>query len=402
MNVALVNPIAATPAYTTRDFILRPTLPGLTADTGQLRETNLVELGSELSRRGHRVTVFFGDMYLDGQEHSLDDRLRVVPLPTRLRTPFHPGLVPVTPDLLRHPALREADVIQASEFHQPSTFFASLVARERSVPLVVWQETFRRMRFPGSAYQMAFESAVGRSVRKAGRGFVPRTTKAQSFLHALGVEDGQVTRWIPTGINTDTYAPTRNTTSSRDIEWNDDERVLLLVGRLHRSKGVDFALHTLKWLLRREPKVRLAIRGSGPELGALRRLTTQLRIREAVRFLDRLSRKEMVDLYNRSEIVLCTSENDLLPFTLIEASACGRPCVTTEVGAVRDIVSDGVTGVVVRERTVPAFGEAVLSLLRDPERQIAYGCAARARALDHFALPIVATHLLEVYDGVAG
>ncbi len=43
MNVALVNPIAATPAYTTRDFILRPTLPGLTADTGQLRETNLVD-----------------------------------------------------------------------------------------------------------------------------------------------------------------------------------------------------------------------------------------------------------------------------------------------------------------------------------------------------------------------
>ncbi|HYT00802.1 MAG TPA: glycosyltransferase family 4 protein [Thermoplasmata archaeon] len=402
MNVALVNPIAATPAYTTRDFILRPTLPGLTADTGQLRETNLVELGSELSKRGHRVTVFFGDMYLDGREHDLGDRLRVVPLPTRLRTPFHPGLVPVTPDLLRHPALREADVIQASEFHQPSTFFASLVARECSVPLVVWQETFRRMRFPGSAYQMAFESAVGGSVRKAGRGFVPRTTKAQSFLHALGVEDGQVTRWIPTGIDTDTYAPTRTTPSSRDLEWNDDERVLLLVGRLHRSKGVDFALHTLQWLLRREPKVRLAIRGSGPELGALRRLTTHLRIREAVRFLDRLSRKEMVDLYNRSEIVLCTSENDLLPFTLIEASACGRPCVTTEVGAVRDIVSDGVTGVVVRERTVPAFGEAVLSLLRDPERQVAYGCAARARALDHFALPIVATHLLEVYDGVAG
>ena len=61
MNVALVNPIAATPAYTTRDFIFRPTLPGLAADTGQLRETNLVELGSELSKRGHRVTVFFGD-----------------------------------------------------------------------------------------------------------------------------------------------------------------------------------------------------------------------------------------------------------------------------------------------------------------------------------------------------
>lgn len=401
MNVALVNPIAATPAYTTRDFIIRPNLPSLTADSGTLRETNFVELGAELSKRGHHVTVFFGDMYLNGQEHTFEDGLRVVPLPTRLRTPFHPGLVPVTPELLRHPALREADVIQVSEFHQPSTFFACIVARQRSVPLVVWQETFRRMRFPGSVYQRAFESAVGRRVRTTGRRFVPRTTEAQAFLRELGVADRQITRWIPTGIDTEAYAPKRPPAARPMLDGLEDARLLLLVARLHRSKGVDFALRVLKWLLRRDPTVRLAIRGAGPELARLRRLARELGVNGAVRFLGRLSRVEMVDLYNAADVALCTSENDLMPFTLIEASACGRPCVASDVGAVRDIVVDGTTGSVIRERTVEAFGEAILALLRDDERQALYGREARARAERHFALPAVATRLSEVYRGAA-
>jgi len=402
VNVALVNPIAATPAVTTRDFILGPNLPDLAGDVRLLRETNLVELGSELSRRGVRVTVLYGDMYLDGQEHTLADGVRVMPLPTRLRTPFHPGLVPVTPDLVRHPALADADVIQAHEFHQPSTFFASLVARERSVPLVVWQETFRRMRFPGSAYQVAFESAVGPCVRSAGRRFIPRTTSAHSFLRELRVDEEAITGWIPTGIDTEAFAPRRDGGIGERLGWGEDARVLLVVARLHRSKGVDLALHVLKWLIARDPTVRLAIRGSGPELANLRRLASDVGVSDAVRFLGRLSRDEMVALYNRADIVLCPSENDLLPFALIEASACGRPCVTSDVGAVRDIVVDGVTGCVVAERSVEAFGRAVLSILRDPETLARYGAAARARAETCFALPGVANHLLEVYRVAAG
>ena len=402
MNVALVNPIAATPAYTTRDFVLPPSLPRITTDPQSLRENHFVELGAELSRRGHDVTVLFGDLYVDGREHSIMDGLRVVPVPTHFRIPFHPGLMPVTPGLLRHPALQEADVIQASEFHQPSTLFACLVARERSVPLVVWQETFRRMRFPGSAYQRAFESAVGRCVRTAGRRFVPRTTKARGFLGRLGVDDGRITKWIPTGIDTETYSPRRTRGIRQTLGWAEDAPVLLLVARLHRTKGVDFALRTMKWLLRRQPDVRLAIRGSGPELGRLRALARDLGVAGAVRYVDRLSRDQMVDLYNRADIVLCTSENDLLPFTLIEASACGRACVASDVGAVRDIVVDGVTGDVVRERTVQAFGQALLALLADDERRAAYGRGARALAQERFALPSVAERLLEVYHGVAG
>ena len=278
----------------------------------------------------------------------------------------------------------------------------AVVRPQRSVPLVVWQETFRRMRFPGSLYQFAFEAAVGRWIRRSTRRFIPRTTRARDFLGQLGIEDSRITGWIPTGIDTAAYSPHKGRAFLQTLGWPEDSQVLLLVGRLHRTKGVDFALRLLRWLSHRQPRVRLVIRGSGPEFGRLRHLALELGVADSVRFLDRLSREKMVELYNAADIVLSTSENDLLPFTLIEASACGRPCVSSDVGAVRDIVVDGVTGMVIKERTIETFGEAILALLQDEERRASYSREARARAHRRFALPIVAEQLSEVYRGVAG
>jgi len=94
---------------------------------------------------------------------------------------------------------------------------------------------------------------------------------------------------------------------------------------------------------------------------------------------------------------LGTSRVDLLPFSLIEASSCGRPCVSTEAGAVRDIVVNGETGFVVAPGNEESLARAVLALLRDPDLRASMGAAARARVESRFALPKVAQRLLGVY-----
>ncbi len=104
----------------------------------------------------------------------------------------------------------------------------------------------------------------------------------------------------------------------------------------------------------------------------------------------------MLNLYNAAHVALCTSRNDLLPFALMEASACGLPCVTADVGAVEDIVEDGVTGFVAKEGT-DALGNAILSLLADEELRVKLGLEARRRMETYFSLPDVARGLLEVY-----
>lgn len=401
MNVTFVSPIAATANWTART-LLRPEVPSVAADPGTLQETNLVEFATELARRGHRPTVLFGDVFVEERSWTTPAGVRIEPVPTVMRFPFHPGLLPATPSLLHHPALRDADIVQTGEFHQPSTFLSCLAARDSGAPVVVWQETFRPMRYPGGVYQWAYESTLGGFVRSHASCFVPRTRMARGYLERLRVPDDRLGPWVPTGVDTEAFAPRTSALTAEDFGWPKDSRILLVVARLHPTKGVDVALRTLKWVKRRHPDVRMIVRGSGPERGYLERLARTLGVEDSVEFLRRVSRREMVDLYNFADIVLCPSRMDLLPFSLMEASACARPCVATAAGAIRDIIVDGETGVVVPHAHEEALGPAVSTLLEDGERQVLLGNAARARMMSWFSLPVVADRFLHVYRSAAG
>ncbi len=400
MKVVLINPIGATPDLKPTS-ILRPRVPSLVGDPISLRQTNIVELGATLSGLGHQTTVLLGDLYLDQSPWEFNNGLRVLPIPTILRTPFHPALLPMTPGLMGHPVLREADVVQVGEFHQPSTFFVSVAAREAEVPLVLWQETFGPMQLPGSLYQRAFEATAGRYVRGSVRSYIPRTTKARAYLRFLGIRPEAITPWIPSGVDVETFTPGKSHHAPEDFGWQRDVRVLLVVARLHHIKGVDLAFRALAEVLSKAPAARLLVAGSGPELPHLRRLMTELHLEEKVWLLGQRSREELISLYNLADIVLNTSRKDLLPFSLMEASACGRPCVTSDVGAVRDIVADGETGFVVSRVGSKAMCNAILSLLGDDDRRTTFGSEARRRMEKYFSFSKVAKNLLEVYRGAS-
>jgi len=398
VRIALVDPVATTPSLSPRAFIA-PTVAPL-ADSQSVRRTNLVELGRTFSEMGHPTTVVLGDVYLAGRRWDLSSNLAVVPVRTALRVPFHPGLVPFTPSLEHHPSLQDADIIQTGEFHQPSTYYGCRLARRRGVPIVVWQETFGPMRFPGSLYQGAFERTAGKLVLAEVRRYIPRTTKATAYLRALRVAEDRIAPWIPTGIDTEAFAPRKSSYSPQDFGWPGDSTVLLLVSRLNRGKGVNLALHVLRAVVRDSPRARLLVAGSGTELDALRRLSADLGVLDHVRFLGQVSREVLPPLYNFADIVLSTSRNDLLPFTLIEAGACGRPCVAFDVGAVGDIVKNGETGYVLEPPDIDSVARKVRILADDPDERARLGGAARDRIAMTFDLRRVARGFLEVYRGV--
>lgn len=394
LHVVLVNPIAVSPTLTPRD-VLRPRLPQLGAK--EIQSVNIVELGAQMAALGHETTVLLGGAYLGEDSYEPRPGLTVTSVPTSLPFPFHPGLLPFTPRLAAHLALQSAEVVQAAEFHQPATFFAARATRQKGIPLVIWQETFTPMRFPGSAYQRTYQALLGASLRGGSVRYVPRTTRAASYLQTLGVPGDAVAPWIPTGIDLEVFRPGTTDLSPEAFGWSPGDRILLLVARLDPSKGADLALRALTTVRRTAPDVRLLLVGAGPERARLERLAAELGVTPAARFLGALPREELLDVYRLADLVLCPSRNDLLPFALIEAGACGRPVVTRDVGAVRDVVLDGETG-----RVVQGVGElapAVFTLLEDPDRCRTYGLAARNRMESYFDIRRVAKQLLEVYRG---
>ncbi len=401
MEVTLINPIAATPDIVAASLI-RSATTAVPLAPDALREVNIVELAAALADLGHRVTVVLGRGYMGERPVALSPTLSLVPVRTLMPFPFHPGVLPMTPELLQLPALKDADVIQSGEFHQPSTYFAAEACLEHEIPLVVWQETFGPMQFPGSLYQRGFERVCGPRIRHAASCGVPRTSRAREYLRALKFQDGLIPGWIPTGIDLQDFSPRAPRTGPEEFGWEADADILLVVARLSPSKGVDRALRILKRLRAKRRGARLLVRGSGPEEGELRRLSDSLGLRDSVRIVPRGSRSRMVDLYNLAKVVLCTSRADLLPFALIEAGACGRPVVAVDVGAVADIVVDGQTGRVVPPNDEDAACAAVEALLEDEEQRELSGRAARLRAESTFDVRVTAKRLAEIYHAAAG
>jgi glycosyltransferase involved in cell wall biosynthesis len=110
---------------------------------------------------------------------------------------------------------------------------------------------------------------------------------------------------------------------------------------------------------------------------------------------------DMPALLAKADIVVLPSYREGLPKTLIEAAACARPLVTTDVPGCREVVTDCVDGLLVPARNAEALANAVSRLQDDPELARRLGKAARAKALTLFDERVIIAQTLAVYDEVA-
>ncbi|GAB2725192.1 DUF3492 domain-containing protein [Streptomyces bullii] len=177
---------------------------------------------------------------------------------------------------------------------------------------------------------------------------------------------------------------------------------LVWVGRVEPAKDLISLLHAFAEIRKEEPRARLRVVGapSGPEgadyLGHCRALAAQLFPDEAdgphtvgdnpVSF-EEIGGPELpttADAYASGAVTVLSSVVEGFPVGLVEAMLCGRATVSTDVGAVVEVI--GGTGLVVPPRNPRALAEACLALLRDPARRERLGAAARARALELFTV----------------
>ncbi|MFI5725863.1 DUF3492 domain-containing protein [Streptomyces cyaneofuscatus] len=178
---------------------------------------------------------------------------------------------------------------------------------------------------------------------------------------------------------------------------------LVWVGRIEPAKDLIALLHAFAEVRRAEPDARLRIFGApadGDEattyLAHCRALAAQLFPDEAtgahtegvspVTF-EEIGGPEvpgLAEAYAAGGVIVLSSVVEGFPISLVESMLCGRATVSTDVGAVVEVI--GGTGLVVPPRNPRALADACIALLRDPERRARLGAAARARALELFTV----------------
>jgi glycosyltransferase involved in cell wall biosynthesis len=200
---------------------------------------------------------------------------------------------------------------------------------------------------------------------------------------------------VPKGVDTERFHP--DGPSLREELRLHGRRVVIAVARLVPLKNLGLLLEAVALVCRRVAAVHLILVGDGPEAGALRARAATLGIADRVTFAGYVPQQETPPLYRTADVFALSSDFDNSPNAVLEAMACGLPVVATDVGGVREFVTDGAGGLVVPPRDAVALATALETHLVSPERARADGLRNRERAVSEFSWRVSAQRLLDVY-----
>jgi len=184
---------------------------------------------------------------------------------------------------------------------------------------------------------------------------------------------------------------------------------VLQLGRMVPRKGVDTVIQASALLRSRHGiDAQLLVVGGdthaggrdGPEMARLRALAARLGILEHVRFAGQQPRAELRTWYSAADAFVTTPWYEPFGITSVEAMACARPVVGSEVGGIKSTVVDGGTGFLVPSRDPQAVAERLATLQRNPLLARTMGDAGLRRAYRHYTWRGVARQVAAVYAAV--
>jgi glycosyltransferase involved in cell wall biosynthesis len=166
---------------------------------------------------------------------------------------------------------------------------------------------------------------------------------------------------------------------------------LLGVARLVPKKGIEVLLATLA-ALPQGLHWRYEHIGGGPLGAALAARAADLGLAGRITWRGALPHDQVIDAYRAADLFVLANriapdgDRDGLPNVLLEAGALELPVVASRVGAVPELIEDGVNGRLVPPDDPPALAEVLAALMRDPAARLRCGRAGRRRVLDQFAM----------------
>ncbi len=202
---------------------------------------------------------------------------------------------------------------------------------------------------------------------------------------------------IPNGVDLTRFNPSCVNTSSCERA-----KIVVCISRLRYEKGIDVLLQAWRLVQEQLPPVqraRLIIVGDGPLQSKLEYMAEALGIADSVEFAGLQS--DVPAQLHRGEVAVLPSRWEGMPNAVLEAMACGLPCVATRMSGSEDIIQHGVNGLLVESEDYQGMAQALLTLLRDPALAQKYGHAARESVEKYYSLERITDIYVDLYQRIA-
>ncbi len=368
------------------------TFPPYEAGTGRVCYFNAVEL----ARLGHDVVVFTANHPPGPYDYPPEITVK------RLPVWFRVGNAPLLPGLL---GIRGFDVIH---LHFPFPFGAELVwlaSRLWRTPYVITHHNDLISRgVRNRLFKLYVPVTNWLVVRQANKFAVV----SMSHAHHCRLTPFYEGRWqdvieVPNGVDLTLFHPHLDGSPLRDQHHiPQDAQVLLFVGALDRAhlfKNVGHLLEAFERLAR--PDVWLLIVGDGDMRKEYELQASSQREAERIVFAGGVDHRQLGPYYAACDVVVLPSTPpESFGMVLVEAGACAKPSIASDIPGVRSVVDDGVTGLLTRPGDIDDLVDKLHAILDEPERRAEMGYRARAKIEQTYTWPQAAKKLEELYVSV--
>ena len=341
----------------------------------------------------HRFRYFFKKLELLAGSEGILPTLKKKPL-FNLLVPFF--LLGELRALLKLTRETKPDIIHA-HWILPQGFIAALAKKITGVPYIVTTHG-------GDIYGMQgkFATALKRyALHNAAHVTVVSKDIRQIIKQKFG--EDILTEVISMGVDSQLFHPDRKSPALRE-KYKISGPFLLFVGRLTEKKGARYLVEAMPAVLKNFPESKLLIIGTGELHQELILLSESLGLQDSVIFTGAIPNNELPEYFATADIFIGPSiqaaggDTEGFGLTFVEAAMSGCIVVASDVGGISDIIKDGKTGYLVREKDPAAIADALCTILKQTDILSDIRTAARQKMISQFDWQVIADQYAKVLN----
>jgi glycosyltransferase involved in cell wall biosynthesis len=278
------------------------------------------------------------------------------------------------------------DIIHCSLAWIPS-FIAVFVKMENNCPVIITEHgvAFRELLLyyngymhdePSKIFWKVFSRNVVKTIYSIADIITPVCHANATWEQILGADPTKI-KVIHNGVDTQRFKPLQNQTPKQPT--------VVCVARIDVFKDIVCLIQAIKYVKESIPDIQCLIYGGSTDLEYSYRCidtVANLHLKDTIKFMG--GTKEPEKAYNSADVVVMSSITEGFPFAVIEAMACGKAIIASDVGGVREALQG--CGILVRSRRPHELANSIVMLLNDKHMRTKFGIAAAKKVSDEFTL----------------
>jgi glycosyltransferase involved in cell wall biosynthesis len=314
-----------------------------------------------------------------------------------MRNRFNPGVILQLADLMKR---ENVDIVHSQGAR--ADFFARIAAKLSGVSIVVSTVPMPVEGFDVNPIKKLIYIIFNRfSERFVDRFIVVSDSLEKIMIEKHGIESQRVVK-IYNGIEKDEYCIAdeeiayKRSRFRKKSDLGDNVPVIGVIGRLVWQKGFEYFIEAIPDVLRRFPKAMFLIVGEGELKDELKMKSKMLKLEDKIIFTG--FRNDIKDVLASVDTFVMPSLMEGLPVVLLEAMAMMKPIVATKIEGIREVLENGLTGLLVSPKDPQVLSEAIVDLLIHKDKARQMGLAARKVVEERFGVDIMVQKVEGVYE----